>query len=297
MKLGAGITFNTKIEENLKILLEAGYKYLFFDAHFVNKSEREIKKITKIVHTYSLQPFTIHGFQLVPELNEEIKTILPHHFENLEKYSILGVKYITYHFGWCKGLKEGDDFNFENVLRRYNIKLEDYRKKNIEVLKILCWKAKSYGLSLTIENLPIGCLADLGTTVDDLLKIIKEVDETNLGICFDSGHAFISSLNLYQEILKARKYLFETHFHDNLGRISNKNEINDLHQPIGIGRINWLEVISALKKINFKNPVVFEIGCDKNTLGINKCNWERFLKLYKEKFSNQAIWAEPVLEK
>jgi len=287
--LGANISYNNDIKkavENLESLMHAGYNTIYFDGDFLNvPSFPQLKEFSKIIPDFPLQPFSAHNLQLFPELEQKPEEIIPFQSEIFEKAKILGVKYLTCHFGWCKGLKEGDDFDFENFLKKYSIKLQDYRKKNIEILKILCQKAKKYGLTLTIENLPIECLADLVTTVEDLLGIIQEVDESNLGICFDSGHSFISGQNLYNEILKAGKFLFETHFHDNFGRISDKNTINDLHQPVGIGKINWVEVISALKKINFKNSVVFEISCDEKTLEINRVNWDRFLQLYKDKFS------------
>jgi len=285
-KLGANIYFGDtgKARQNLENLSRCGYQAVYLEGDFLNVPLEQLKEVKRIIDDYPLEAFSVHNLQLFPEPEEKPESIISFQEEIFEKAKILGVKYLTGHFGWCKGLKEGDDFDFENFLKRHNIKVEDYRKKNIEILKILCQKANGYGLSLTIENLPIGCLADLGTTISDLLGVIKEVEEPNLGICFDSGHGLISGLNLYEEIIKAGEKLFETHLHDNIGRISDKNSINDLHQPAGIGKINWLEVISALKKINFSNPVVFEIGCDEDTLRINKDNWERFLELYHNRF-------------
>lgn len=287
-KLGANIYFGDleKVKQNLKNLANAGYRAVYFDVDFLDSpSLEQIKEVKRILNDHPLEPFSIHNLHLFPEPDKKPASIISLQEENFEKAKTLEVKYLTGHFGWCKGMQEGDDFDFENFLKRHNIKLDDYRKKNIEILKILCQRAHSYGLSLTVENLPIRCLADLGTTVDNLIEIIKDVNEPNLGICFDAGHSFISGLNLHREIIKAGKKLFETHLHDNLGRMSNKNSTNDMHQPAGIGRINWLEVISALKKIDFANPVVFEIGCEEDTLRINRANWLRFFDLYQTRFS------------
>jgi len=292
LKLGAPLGFDEKITETRKMLdsiVKLGYSSIFTGL-FNGKEKRmvtdeELKEFSKVLKDYPVEIFTTHAIWLVSEPNKPAGEILPFHEDFIRKASILGIKCITYHFGQCMGLEEGEDFNLDKALKRYNVSLETFRKNNIHILKEICKKAQVYGLSITIENLPVGCLADFGTNVSNLLKIIQEVNEPNLGICFDSGHSFISGLNLYNEILKAGKFLFETHFHDNFGRISDKNIINDLHQPVGIGKINWIEVISALKKINFKNPVVFEISCDEKTLEINKANWDRFLQLYKDKFS------------
>jgi len=286
--LGANIQFKGEVEivrRDIENLVKTGYKAIYFNGDFLNTSatEEKLKEVSKIISDTPLVPFSAHNLQIFPENPENPEEIVPFQEEIFEKAKILGVKSLTCHFGWCKGLEPGEDFEFDKFLKRKNITREDYRKRNIELLKILCQKASKYNITLTIENLPAGCLSDLSTTVDDLLKIIEEVNEPNLKICLDSGHAFISSINLYEGILKIKDKLFETHFHDNLGKISNSNSINDLHQPCGIGKINWIEIIAGLEKINFKNPVVFEIGSEYENLEINKRNWERFYKIYKEK--------------
>ncbi|MCD6408670.1 sugar phosphate isomerase/epimerase [bacterium] len=286
--LGANIPFGGKIEiarRNIENLVKTGYRIVYFNGDFLDTSvtEEKLKEVSKIISDTPLIPFSAHNLPIFPENPEKQEEIIPFQEEIFEKAKILGVKSLTCHFGWCKGLASGEDFEFDKFLKRKNITLEDYRKKNIEVLKTLCQKASKYNITLTIENLPAGCLSDLSTTMEDLLKIIEDVNEPNLKICLDSGHGFISGINLYEGILKIKDKLFETHFHDNLGKISNSNSINDLHQPCGIGKINWIEIIAGLEKINFKNPVVFEIGSEYENLEINKRNWERFYKIYKEK--------------
>ncbi|HOK57132.1 MAG TPA: sugar phosphate isomerase/epimerase [bacterium] len=291
-EMGVGLGYNgnkSEAKRKLDYIVELGYSVIL--ASLFNEKERrlltgeEIEEFSEILKEYSVEVYTTHAIWLTEEPNKPISEILPFQESIIEKAFILGAKCLTYHFGLCKGLQEGEDFAFGKCLNRYKVSLEDFRKLSIYALKETCRKAKKYGITVTIENLPAGCLCDLGTTVKDLLEIIKEVDEQNLGICFDSGHAFISGLNLFKELSKIGGYLFETHFHDNIGRISDQNIINDLHQPVGIGIINWIEVITGLKTINFSKPVVFEISSDENTLTVNKLNWERFLKIYEEKFS------------
>ena len=279
-------------KKKLVNLIKTGYQYIYYDGSVFNQPFDRIKKIAKILNSSSIKPFSAHAWQLLPETGKNIKTILPSHWETLEKACILKAKYLTYHVGWCKGLKEGEDFIFENILKKHGIRPEGYQKENIYVLKEICKRAKDYGISPTIENLPKGCLCNFSTTMSDILEIIKEVDEPNLGVCFDSGHAFISGLNLYQEILKAKKFLTEIHLHDNLGRIGEENSLNDLHQPVGIGRINWIEVIAALKEVNYFNPVAFEIKSQRAALEINHSNWKTFLNLYEKKFKDRDFFSQ-----
>ncbi len=294
-KIGANIYFKdlkTAIK-NVENLANCGYDAIYFDGDFfIIPQINEIKEISKIISNTSLIPFSAHTLEVYPELNEKPENIIPYQEKIFEKAKILGVKYLTCHFGYCKGLQSGDDFNFDNFLKRYNISLNDYRKKSIDIFKILCERAKQYNIFLTIENLPLYCLSDLTTRVEDILGILNEINCENIGICFDSGHANIAGLNLYEFCLKAGEKLVETHFHDNFSKIGKLNSTNDLHQICGIGNINWIDVISGLEKINFKNPVVFEIGCSEEILKQNKLNFERFYNLYKEKFPK---W--PIVEK
>lgn len=283
--LGANISYRNYFE-GIKNLSETGYKYVYFDGDFLVDTS-EIKDIPKIINDFGLIPFSLHDIWMFPEEKEKINEFISYKETVFEKAKILNVKYLTTHFGLPVDLKEKEDFEFERCLNRKGIKKDDYRKMNIELMHKLCEKAEEYQLSLTIENLPPKCLGDFTTDIDDILNIIKEIDRSNIGICFDSGHANIAGIKLSDFVLKAGDKLFETHFHDNIGYLKDDNSINDLHQPCGIGNINWIEIIASLEKINFKNPIVFEIGSSYETLIINKNNWFKFYSVYKNRIKNR----------
>ncbi|MCM8804134.1 MAG: sugar phosphate isomerase/epimerase [Candidatus Omnitrophica bacterium] len=281
--IGSNISFRNYFEE-VKNLKENGYKYVYFDGDFlIDTKNRQLEDIFKLIKDFELIPFSLHNLWTFPEDIRKIDDFISLQENFFEKAKILDVKYLTYHFGLPIDIQPKEDFNFETYLRRKDIKKDDYRNMNIEILNILCEKAKNYNLSLTIENLPPKCLCDFSTNFEDILNIIKEVKKDNIGICFDSGHANIAGIDLYHFILKCRDKLFETHFHDNFGYIKDDNSINDLHQPCGIGNINWMKIIKGLEEINFKNPVIFEIGSNYEVLNINKNNWFKFHSIYKNR--------------
>lgn len=281
--IGANISFRNYIE-GIKNLKEEGYGYVYFDGDFlIDAKMDDLKDVYKFLNDFGLSPFSIHNLWMFPEDFEKLNDFISLQKSFFEKSKILGVKYLTCHFGWAKDLKEKEDFNFENYLKRKGFKIDDYRKRNIEIMNILCEEAEDYGLSLTIENLPPKCLSNLTTYIEDIIEIIREVNKDNLGICFDSGHGNIAGIDLYEFIIKSGNKLFETHFHDNFGYIKDDNSINDLHQPCGIGNINWVNIIKGLEEIKFNNPVVFEIGSNLEVLEINKNNWFRFYYLFKNR--------------
>jgi sugar phosphate isomerase/epimerase len=86
--------------------------------------------------------------------------------------------------------------------------------------------------------------------LEDFLYLFERLNSKHFMFCLDTGHANVAEgvipyINYFWDKIKA------IHFHDNLGD-------DDTHLPIGKGNINWNEVASALKKINFTGPMISE---------------------------------------
>ena len=79
------------------------------------------------------------------------------------------------------------------------------------------------------------------------------------------------NLGVAEIIRKCGDYFIETHFHDNFGA-------KDEHNPIGIGTINWQEVISAMVETGYKGVITFEQG-DYIT---NHRNWMLLIKRWEK---------------
>ena len=78
------------------------------------------------------------------------------------------------------------------------------------------------------------CPMCMGTTPEDLLTLLEG---TELGICFDIGHA--NTTNTVQEFLSLKDRFDNVHIHDNMG-------VSDEHLPIGKGTVDFPAVINAL---------------------------------------------------
>jgi len=269
----------------------AGYQSLMLAYWWLEQPPELIEEAVSRFRELSLRPYSVHGFRFMPGLGEEPESILPYHREVLRNASLYGVRVITHHFTYCTGLTDADFADFGGALERHGIDREGYLAANIGLLREICREAEPYGITVAIENLPGGLHADFVTRVEDLVAIIHETKAPNLGICFDSGHAHISGLNLYQQITQAGELLCHTHFHDNVGRISARNIDNDLHQPCGIGSINWLEVIAGLHEVGYRSPVTFELKDPDLDLPVNLHNWEWLNALFETKFRS---WEFPL---
>lgn len=94
-------------------------------------------------------------------------------------------------------------------------------------------EAAELGVKIAFENMP-ACPMCLGTTPGDLLTLLEG---TELGICFDIGHA--NTTNTVQEFLDLKDRFVNVHIHDNMG-------VSDEHLPIGKGTVDFPAVINAL---------------------------------------------------
>ena len=101
-----------------------------------------------------------------------------------------------------------------------------------------------------------------------LPKLVDAIGLDNVGYCLDSGHAHVCGVNPVDWIKIMDKKLFTTHFHDNRGCPEWVTKAEsfirpsgiDEHMPPGFGTICWLDVINALRDIDFAHTVTFESG-------------------------------------
>jgi sugar phosphate isomerase/epimerase len=103
-------------------------------------------------------------------------------------------------------------------------------------MKALDAAQKEYGVSLAIENMP-NAYFFLGRTAAELNEI---VDGTELGICFDIGHANTTG-QIDDMIDTFGDRITNIHIHDNGGQ-------KDEHLTIGEGSVDFPKV---LKKLGF----------------------------------------------
>jgi len=101
-------------------------------------------------------------------------------------------------------------------------------------LRLLDRAANEYGVTFAVENMP-SFSPMLGKTAEDLNEL---VDGTNLGICFDVGHANTTGqMELMISTFKDR--IVNVHVHDNSGK-------SDEHLTIGDGTVDYPKILKDL---------------------------------------------------
>ncbi len=248
----------------------------------VRRTEDEIRQIKAILQNSGLVMPSAHFLNMLPEPGESVESIFSTHEKILDMAQILEAERITTHIGGIavptaeKSLERPTP---AEKLERKEISYSDYTelvRKSYGKERIipdsqvayghLSKEAADRGIKVTIET---ACseLYDINTKPEAIIEFIHNVGSDNIGICIDAGHCHLKQLNIPEVIRKCGSYFIETHFHDNFA-------INDNHNPVGIGTINWFEVIQTINETGYKGEITFEQG-DYIT---NYRNWTLFLE-------------------
>jgi sugar phosphate isomerase/epimerase len=119
----------------------------------------------------------------------------------------------------------------------------EWAMSGIEHLRAFC---RQLGVTLLVENTP----NDVATP-EKLKELLKALHYPDLGVCFDTGHAHMTS-SVHQAFGVLEPYIRSTHVHDN------KRE-RDAHLWPGDGTIDWNETMQALRAAPHTPALLMEI--------------------------------------
>lgn len=129
---------------------------------------------------------------------------------------------------------------------------ERTREAYIELSAVL----KNSGVKIGIENEQ----ANVIETIDDTLRMLKELGSTHIGALLDLGHANMESyMTVSDAIRKLSSWLVHMHADDNDGLVHR-------HLPIGEGGINWEVAIKTVKEIGYKGWISVEMEMVKDPI-------------------------------
>ncbi len=110
---------------------------------------------------------------------------------------------------------------------------------------LLAEYAAKKGVYIAIENLPRKCLCN---TVAEHLQVLSANDK--LRACLDLNHSLIDPTEKYIEDLGER--LVTLH-------VSDRDNQNERHWLCGEGVLDWVGIINALQKANYKGVWMYEV--------------------------------------
>jgi sugar phosphate isomerase/epimerase len=121
----------------------------------------------------------------------------------------------------------------------------DAARRSIEELQRL---AEPLGVTLALEVMA----NDLSRAASLVHFIENVVDGQQPGICLDFGHAHVAG-DLAEAVETVSEHLVAAHVHDNRGRVSD-------HLMPFAGTIDWASALTALQKVGYEGPLIFEVG-------------------------------------
>lgn len=125
---------------------------------------------------------------------------------------------------------------------------DNRRDAVLRSLDALHGAAAGSGVRLALEVIPnpISHADALVTFIED------ELEAADVGICLDSGHAFLMG-DLVDAIEAVSGHLVTTHLHDN-------RRVSDDHLVPFDGAINWAEAAMTLQKVGYEGVWLFELA-------------------------------------
>jgi sugar phosphate isomerase/epimerase len=85
-----------------------------------------------------------------------------------------------------------------------------------------------------------------------MLWIMGTMTSTEVGVCLDTGHAFLGG-DIASVVQKLSRHLRLVHASDN-------NGCSDEHLPPGQGRIDWPRFLRLLRDNSFRGSLILEIA-------------------------------------
>ena len=125
-------------------------------------------------------------------------------------------------------------------LEESNIDSDNF-KDYINPIREIANHAQGLGITILLETLLIA---------KDLKLILESVDRENVACVFDTGNRAVQREDVGSEILLLNSWIKHVHIKD-----KNREGENVL---LGTGLVNFSDIFSSLKKINYSGPYVFE---------------------------------------
>jgi sugar phosphate isomerase/epimerase len=232
-------------EEAIRIIGEAGFQQVEFgsghEKNFLEGKEDEgirLKRIVQAAQRAGVDIVQMHG-RLCNFMGEDAQENIAWGHRSIERAAALGARWVVLH--------PAQSLNYGTNLEEW----EYTRVRNVEIFRSFLKTAERVGVGIAIENM-LGHRPRFCATAGELLWLLDQLQSDRVGICWDTGHACVSNINQGMAIRAINKRLVALHIDDN-------NGASDQHLTPLRGRIDWDDVLTALREINYNGPFDLEL--------------------------------------
>ena len=120
----------------------------------------------------------------------------------------------------------------------------------VEKIGQLLERVEGAGRRLALEIMPSAVIGG----IDGFMRLCDQLKTDTLGLNFDTGHAWAAKENLHMIPAKLSGQIVGTHLCDNFGH-------ENLSLRPGAGSIDWPQIISGLKAVDYRGSFDIEIVC------------------------------------
>ena len=243
--ISTGCFYQTPILEALPYVRDGGFTLIevcsypdHLDCHDTSKVEAAAVALERM----GIEPLSLHApfAERINIASDDRKTredSIQEVIVACESAASLGARYIVLHPG---PEKEGrPEFN----------EWYDHAHNAADSLNQVAERCGELGIYLLLENMLPHLMFG---HICDMLFLLGAINNTNLGTCLDTGHAYLSG-DLHTVVHKLSGHLKMLHANDNRGT-------GDDHLPPGEGDIKWLPLIHQLRHYQFQGTIILELS-------------------------------------
>ena len=246
--LSTGCFYQTSILDCLKPIQQAGFNLIeicSYHAHLDYHDKELVTRTASMIQDLGLEPYSFHApfadkIDITAIDLARQKIALDELTQAAEAASLLGVANFVIHPGPEKELRLDKDRSkrFENAAK---------------ALKVVAKRCEELNLKLVFENM----LPHLSFgQVSDLQWVLGKIDSSDVGVCLDTGHAYLSG-EIETVVGKLTGHLTMLHANDNNGNY-------DDHLPPGEGRIAWPTLLKQISATDFHGTIILELAGDED---------------------------------
>ena len=230
------------LEETIRRIAGIGYDGIeigaaaphAYPAHLSKERRREIKKVLDdngiAVSSMLPAPGGGPGFNVASPLAEERREAVDQYKKVIELCSDLGGPTVMYIAGWqIYGTPRIQAWNWSR-----------------EALGEIAKTAADFGVVVVVEPTPTD--SNLIESCDDAIELMEQVGAKNVGLMFDTQHAYYRNEVPTDYVYRMGKDLRHIHLAE-FGRL-----------PPGAGRGDFVGLVAALREIDYKGYLTMEIG-------------------------------------
>lgn len=243
--LSTGCFYQRSIFEVLDGISESGFRQIeicSFPKHLDYHQHDLVQRAGERMRALDLHPFSFHAPFAdhidITSFHEPTRKGAVHELVvACEAAAAMGARHIVLHPG---PEREGRPPQ-EEFLQHMNLAAES--------LNIVARRCQDLGVNLLLENMLPHLL--FGHT-SDMLYLLGQIRECNVGTCLDTGHASLAG-ELGTVVHKLSGHLKMLHANDNRGNY-------DAHLNPGEGIIDWPWLLGELRTHQFKGSLILELA-------------------------------------